>query len=136
MPRGDWDAFSVGSTGLVTIDDLCSTPIARLAQASTRFAVVAHRLGPSDAMVIAYRYDPVDTKPWNADYYSVRLDVRQEIDIAALAPRASTSYDANMIRYLDEHVHWRKETPNRAEHWLNFDELPPLVQALVGSSSG
>ena len=133
-PRDDWKSFSVGSTGLVPIDALV-TPIASIVHQLPRVAVVARRNGPADAKVSVYRFDPVDEEPWNADHYSVWLDLRSHVDFPSLVNRLSTSDDANMAEYLLERVHWQKDVRDPNDHWLTFDELPPLVQSLVGSSS-
>ncbi len=129
-PRAGWDALSVASTNLVEIDAR-RTPIARVARDAARVAVVANRLGPSDARVSVYRYDPADApKDWNADHYSVWLNLDSHANIHELANRASTSYDANLVRYLRENVFWVKEDPGD-DHWLSYEDLPAVVRAIV-----
>ena len=71
--------------------------------------VVARRNGPADAKVSVYRFDPVDEKPWNADHYSVWLDLRSHVDFPSLVNRLSTSDDVNMVEYLLERVHRQKD---------------------------
>ena len=127
-PRTDWEALGVGSTSVVQID-VGSTPIGRVAQDASKLAAVAHQFGPSRARVSVYRYDQADQPtPWNADHYSVWLDLDQHRDIRNFVNRASTSYDANLVQYLHETVFWVKEQPGD-DHWLT--DLPSSVVAVV-----
>lgn len=128
FPRTDWEALGVGSTRLVQID-VRNTPINRLAQDASKVAAVAHQLGSYQARVSVYRYDETDQPtPWNTDHYSVWLDLDRHRDIREFVNRASTSYDANLVRYLHETVFWVKEQPGD-DHWLG--DLPSSVVAVV-----
>jgi hypothetical protein len=130
MPRSGWDALGVGSTNLVEIDAR-RTPVAGVAHDAARVAVVANQLGPSDARVSVYRYDPADApKDWNADNYAVWLNLESHTDIRELVNRASTSYDDNLVQYLRKNVFWVKED-HGDDHWLSYDQLPAVVRAVV-----
>jgi hypothetical protein len=130
-PRGDWEALGVSSTNYVAID-VRQTPIAAVAQDSSRVAVVARQTTPSDARVSVYRCDPADPKPWNGDHYSIWLDLWHHADVPALANKASTSLDANLVEYIRENVYWVKEERGD-DHWLAPEELPDVVQAIVSA---
>lgn len=82
-----------------------------------------------------YRHDPADApKDWNTDHYSVLLNLEPHTNIHQLVNQASTSYNANLVEYLRENVFWVKEDPG-PDHWLRYDELPAVVQAVVGIRS-
>jgi hypothetical protein len=129
-PLVDWNALDVGSTQLVQIV-ADRTPIADVAHAAARVAIVANQVGPSNARVSVYRYDPADApKDWNTDHYSVLLNLERHANIHDLVNSASTSYDMNLQQFLRENVFWVKEDRGD-DHWLRYDELPSVVQAII-----
>jgi len=133
-PLADWQALRVSSTNLVEID-AAQTPIARVAHDAARVAVVASQTGPANARVSVYRHDPADApKDWNTDHYLVLLNLEQHPNIHEFVTSASTSYNANLVEYLRQNVFWVKEDPG-PDHWLAYNELPSIVQAVVGVRS-
>ncbi len=114
--------------------DAARLPIAGVAQNAAHIAVVASQTGPSNAMVSVYRHDAADApRDWNTDHYSVLLDLAKHPDIHKFVGIASTSYDANLGRYLNENVFWIKED-KEPDHWLRYDELPTVVRTVVTRS--
>ena len=131
MLRGEWDRLKVHTFQPVRIA-IAATPIARLAEQGSVAAVIAQRRSEYEVVVSVYRDDPKDPSPINVDRYTVWERLPFDQDFQRMVSDASTSDNANLRGFMDDHVFMVKDPPG-PDHWLSH--LPASVVAVIRSTS-
>lgn len=127
VPRRDWDSLQINSPQVVAID-VEATPMRGLARDASLIGAVAAQGSTGGGRVSIYRYDPKDPLPVNVDHYTVLTNLGTHPQLDSFIIAASTSHNANLDTYLNEHVVFVKDRPG-ADHWL--PALPATVAAVI-----
>jgi len=129
MARSEWQESRQSGPGPFVID-VRMTPMANVAEAANVVAATAEEVSSSEVEVQIYRYDPDDSKPYNADAYSVWENLPARPDFPAIVAAASTDFNDNMKAFLEANV-FLVSKERGSSHWLNEEELPSIVRALL-----
>ncbi len=129
MSRRDWERLAQLGEGEIVEIDISTTPIARVAEDSRVEAVVAARQSDYEVVLEVFRNDPQDAPtPVNVDRYGVWERLPPHRNYVEMVNSASTEDNANMRRFLEDHVFLVKDEVTDGHR---LPELPLHVRAVL-----
>ena len=132
MPRDQWNAMNVSSTGTVLLN-LAALPMGGVASKASVVATYGARYSSVTAEVGIIRLDPADAPNiYNTDKYVVWEDLPSHQSFAGIVRAASTEDNQNLRDYLRANVLLVKHEPDREHH---RPDLPGTVKVLLNRRS-